>query len=138
MNGKNLRFALAIGSFSTGYLSFLYYSKHHTNQDLLKIASAGSLTAFTVESLFYFMDAINLRTKVQVENARLVDMGKEIWSKDGIGGFYRGYSVSFYASFLYGISYFTLYKHCKNMITEHKILNLQDTPMIFPVATILA
>ena len=43
-------------------------------------------------------------------------MAKEIYKNEGLYGFYKGYSVSFYASIIYGIVYFTLYKQCKNIL----------------------
>jgi hypothetical protein len=40
-------------------------------------------------------------------------MATNIYSSEGIYGFYKGYSVSFYASIIYGLVYFSVYKQSK-------------------------
>ena len=58
LKNKNVRFYMFITSFSSTYFYSLYLSKNSENE-VLRIGAAGSITVFLAESSFYFIDAIN-------------------------------------------------------------------------------
>lgn len=70
------------------------------------------------ESSFYFIDAVNMRSKILAENVPFYEMLKRIIKQDGIYGLYKGYSASFYSSILYGYLYFYIYKGIKVQMKE--------------------
>jgi len=77
------------------------------------VGAAGSITVLLGESMFYCIDAVNMRSKVLSENVPFHKMIKRILKAEGISGLYKGYSASFYSSILYGYLYFYLYKGLK-------------------------
>lgn len=93
------------------------------------------MTGFVVESTFYFMDAINFNSKVREETLSFSKMVTEIYKKEGIYGFFKGYSVSFYASILYGLVYFTLYKLLKNILEP---LFWENSSLLYISSSIIA
>lgn len=84
------------------------------------MGAAGSLTVLIGESSFYFIDAVNTRSKIiQHHNAPFYRMLREIVVKEGIRkGLYKGYSASFYGSLMYGYIYFYIYKGLKVYMKE--------------------
>jgi hypothetical protein len=80
----------------------------------LRVGAAGSVTVLMGESTFYFIDAVNTRSKVIVgENMSMRAMFTKILREEGIYGLYKGFSSSFYSSILYGYVYFFFYKGLK-------------------------
>jgi hypothetical protein len=57
--------------FTTSYWYLLHYSKNHENE-VLRMAGAGSLVTHTCELGFYFVDTINSRSKVQQQNLSMM------------------------------------------------------------------
>jgi len=77
------------------------------------MGAAGSITVLLGESMFYCIDAINMKSKILHENVRFHVMVKNILKNEGIYGLYKGYSASYYSSILYGYLYFYIYKGLK-------------------------
>ena len=118
LKNKNVRFYMFITSFSSTYFYSLYLSKNSENE-VLRIGAAGSITVFLAESSFYFIDAINTWSKViTTENLGIHQMAAKILREEGIYGLYRGYSSCFYSSILYGYVYFFVYKGLKVLFKE--------------------
>lgn len=83
------------------------------------MGAAGSLTVLIGESSFYFIDAVNTRSKVLSRNVPFYQMLSEIIKTEGFRkGLYKGYSASFYGSLMYGYLYFYLYKYLKVHLKE--------------------
>jgi hypothetical protein len=112
-NNKKFRFYSFVCGFSATYLYSLHLAKKCDNE-ILRIGAAGSVTVLMGESCFYFIDAVNTRSKIIMnENVGLIEMTKRILKSEGIYGMYKGYSSCFYSSILYGYVYFFFYKGLK-------------------------
>lgn len=72
-----------MGSFSSVYLWSLIKAKK-SEIEVIRMGAAGSLTMILVESMFYFVDAVNTRSKVLSENVKFSDMIKDIYKSEGI------------------------------------------------------
>lgn len=83
------------------------------------MGAAGSLTVLIGEGSFFFIDAVNTRSKILPHNAPFLKMLRDIVKTEGIRkGLYKGYSASFYGSIMYGYIYFFLYKGLKVHMKE--------------------
>lgn len=71
---------------------------------------AGSLANVIVEAGFHFIDTVNVRTKVHDSNISSMLMVKQIYTKEGLYGFLKGFSACYYGSIVCGFLYFALYK----------------------------
>lgn len=112
IKNKQFRYYFFLSSFTSTYLYTLYRAKRSDNE-VLRMGAAGSITILISESSFYFIDAVNARTKILKENVKFGTMIRNIIKNEGIRGLYKGYSASFYSSILYGYMYFYLYKGLK-------------------------
>lgn len=86
------------------------------------MGAAGSLTVLIGEGSFYFIDAVNTRSKVlqSHENIPFRTMFRDIVKTEGIStGLYKGYSASFYGSIMYGGIYFSIYKGLKVYLKDN-------------------
>ena len=63
-----------------------------------------------VETSFHFVDTVNVRAKVSEKNTTSLNMVKKIYASEGIYGFSKGFSATFYGSIVCGFIYFSLYK----------------------------
>ena len=63
LKSKTFRYYLFLTGFSSTYLYLLNESKK-SDIEVLRIGAAGSLTVLLGESSFYFIDAINTRSKI--------------------------------------------------------------------------
>ena len=113
-----LRYRIFMTGFITTY-GYLLYSATKSDNEILRVGAAGSITMLCGESMFYCIDAVNARSKVLHENVKFLDMVKRIVSKEGWHGLYKGYSASFYSSILYGYLYFYIYKGLKVYMKEN-------------------
>ena len=91
------------------------------------------------ESMFYCIDAVNMRSKVLSENVKFVDMVKTIYKNEGMHGLYKGYSASYYSSILYGYMYFYIYKGLKvHMKETYDPQSTSSFAMIYASASTIA
>ena len=115
---QKIKFPLALLSFCSLYGIFLKKAKD-SNKDLIRLAAAGSLTGLFCETLFYPLDAINVRSKVNSQqNFTMFQKMKIMYSSEGLKSFYRGYTCTLYGSVFYGFLYFSLYKEIKRKLEE--------------------
>ena len=84
----------------------------------MRIGAAGSITTLIGESSFYFIDAINARSKVLEQNLSITEMSKKVIREEGIGGLFKGYTACYYSSVLYGYLYFYIYKGLKGYLKD--------------------
>ena len=77
IKNKKLRYYLFLGCFTGGYMLSIYMA-HKSDNEVLRIGAAGSITTLIGESSFYFIDAINARSKVLSRNVSIVEMLKEV------------------------------------------------------------
>lgn len=106
-----------MGSFTSAYL-FTLYKASRSDNEVMRVGAAGSITILIGESSFYFIDAVNMRSKILHENVGFAEMTKRIIKNEGIYGLYKGYSASYYSSILYGYLYFYIYKGLKLQMKE--------------------
>lgn len=122
------------GAFLGLYGSASYYWRKHENE-IVRMAIAGSVSNCVMECSFHFADTVNIRSKVHDTNISSFSMVAEVYNKDGLHGFAKGFSACFYGSVACGFIYFGLYKLFKNMGKE-KAPNLNYTLMCFMSAFI--
>ena len=58
----------------TGTYIYSIYRAHKSENEVLRIGAAGSITTLIGESSFYFIDAINARSKVLSQNMSMATM----------------------------------------------------------------
>lgn len=120
IKNKKLRYYLFLTSFTGAYIYSIYRARKSDNE-VLRIGAAGSITTLVGESSFYFIDAINARSKVLKENISMGQMMKQVIKTEGIYGLYKGYSACYYSSILYGYLYFYIYKGLKCHMKESEL-----------------
>lgn len=130
IKNKKFRYYGFLTSFTGVYL-FSMYKAHSSDNEVLRIGAAGSVTTLVGESSFYFIDAISARSKVLKENVGMRDMVREVIKNEGIGGLFKGYSACYYSSILYGYLYFYIYKglKCHLKDTDTFRSNCDSTPL---------
>ena len=101
--------------------SLLYaaYRSKTTDFEPLRIGMTGSLTLLSAEMTFYFIDTINMRSKVLNTNKNFLSMFRDIVKYEGVRGFTKGIQASFYGSIIYGFTYFYLYKQFKEKYKKY-------------------
>ena len=100
------------GAFSTAYGGIMYINRNHKNE-IFRLALAGSFSTMLWEVGFHFADTVNIKSKLHNEKMSTVKMWKLITKQDGIYGFSKGISATFYGSIVCGFLYFSLYKFLK-------------------------
>jgi hypothetical protein len=71
------------------------------------------------EASFYYIDLINAKSKMLEVNVGITEMMKRVFKEDGLAGFYKGFSASYYSAIISGFIYFYLYKAVKVHLIEH-------------------
>lgn len=120
IKNKRLRYNLFVASF-TGIYMYSIYRAHSSENEVLRIGAAGSLTTLIGESSFYFIDAINARSKMLTNNVSFTYMMKNVLKTEGVQGLFKGYSACFYSSIFYGYLYFYMYKGIKCYLKETEL-----------------
>ncbi len=106
--------------FAIGYIVIAKYSKK-SNNEILRMAFAGSLAQFVTDIIAHPIDVINTRTKAEIAHGNINSwkMIRRIAHKEGVFGFWRGASATYYGALIAGIIYFSVYKFLKrHMIHE--------------------
>ena len=98
--------------FTSGYW-YLLGRLRKSDDEVKRIAGAGSLMVNFVELSFYFGDTINSRSKVAQESRSVLNMRNNVLKQDGANALTRGISVTYYGSIFYGASYFYTYPWLK-------------------------
>ena len=93
-----------------GCYSYLCKKSINSNNDIVRMGVAGSLANLTVESMFHFVDTVNVRAKLSDSHDSSLKIATKIYAKEGIQGFSKGFSACFYGSAVCGFLYFSLYK----------------------------
>jgi hypothetical protein len=117
LRNKTLRYYFFLSCFTGGYL-YSIYRAHKSDNEVLRIGAAGSITTLIGESSFYFIDAINARSKVLPHNVGFKEMFNDVIKTEGVAGLFKGYSACYYSSILYGYLYFYIYKGFKYHVKE--------------------
>lgn len=114
---KRLRYISHTGAFAVSYLLFLRFSLK-TDNEMLRVGAAGSITMLVSESSFYCIDAVNARSKMLETNVGFKEMLRRIRVNEGVFGIFKGYSATYYSSILSGFIYFYFYKGIKVIMKE--------------------
>lgn len=109
---KHVKYFMFVGCFASAY-TYMLSKAHHSEDEVLRIGAAGSITMLVGESTFYCIDAVNTRSKILTENVGFKEMITRILRNEGLYGLYKGYSATFYGTILYGYLYFFIYKSTK-------------------------
>ena len=110
------RTAVTVG-FCSAY-GYTCYEGTRLNNELLRMGVAGSLGNVIVESMFHFLDTVNVRAKVSDVQHSSIGVIKHIYRHEGVYGFFRGFSAMFYGSVFCGFIYFSLYKFFKGVFKD--------------------
>lgn len=111
-----------------GYLIFgsLFFLLSHQNKshknEVIRIGFAGAIAQFTTEILFHPIDVINTRTKAEIAKKGINSMTtiKTIMASEGLYGFWRGASSTYYGALVGGFIYFSAYKYLKNKLKVYE------------------
>jgi O-antigen/teichoic acid export membrane protein len=108
-----------------------------SDNDLLKIAAAGSLTTHLVEMSFYFGDTINSRAKVQFDSLSIMRMLNTVLREEGAKALCQGIGATYYGSAFYGLSYF--YTYCKLKVLGHDFFDRHNKmPLLYFLSGVVA
>jgi hypothetical protein len=110
-----------------GYVAFgvgfgvlsLYFRQ--SKQEILRIGFAGAIAQFATEIILHPIDVINTRTKAEIAHADNINsykMIQRIMDKEGLFGFWRGASATYYGALLGGLIYFSAYKYLKKHLSK--------------------
>lgn len=73
---------------------------------MLRMGVAGSLSSLICDSCFHMVDTVNTRAKACIsfssKPVSSIGMAKEIWVKEGVVGYAKGYSACFYSATMCG------------------------------------
>jgi hypothetical protein len=107
--------------FAVGFFASAKYFKKSESQ-ILRMAFAGSLAQCVTDLILHPIDVINTRTKAEIAEGKVNSwrMIKRISTNEGVFGFWRGASVTYYAALVAGIVYFSVYKFLKTHILKHQ------------------
>ena len=106
---------------ATGFcLTYGYVCKKATTakNENYRMAIAGSIAGLLCETTFHLADTVNVRAKVSEKNHSSFKMVKKIYAKEGIKGFFKGFSANFYGSIMCGFIYFACYKSLKTYFSN--------------------
>ncbi|KAM9960805.1 hypothetical protein ACTFIW_009957 [Dictyostelium discoideum] len=83
----------------------------------IKVGIAGAIATMTSEAVASPMDVVKQRLQLQITDYKgLTDCTKRIWVKEGIRGFYSGYTTTLVMNVPYNIVYFASYESLKKII----------------------
>jgi hypothetical protein len=82
------------------------------------MAMAGSLANVVVESSFHMVDTVNINAKASEHHIGSFKMVEQIYNKEGIRGFGKGFSAMYYGSIACGFIYFSMYKVLKHYFSN--------------------
>lgn len=116
---KHRRRVLFLSVFSAGYFCVVQ-GVRSGQRDLLRAGLAGASANMICEMSFHTFDTINTRTKVHHTPISSIIMSTKIWNKEGVYGFAKGISATFYGSLIAGFVYFTFYKYLKEKFIASK------------------
>ena len=105
--------------FAVSFCALALYNRKSSNE-IVRIGFAGAIAQFVTEFIFHPIDVINTRTKAEISigNMNSYKMIRRIADKEGMYGFWRGASVTYYGSLLGGMMYFSTYKYFKNYMKQ--------------------
>lgn len=112
------KFLLVCGSFSLAYAWLIRYS-YKSDNHILRVAGAGSLTFLISELSFFPMDSLNLTQKLHSKNVSTMQMLKMVYNHYGPYGVYRGFTTSYYSATTAGFAFFGMYKYMKLKMREY-------------------
>jgi hypothetical protein len=105
-------------------VGFYFLAKHYkkSTNEILRIGFAGAIAQFTTEFIFHPIDVINTRTKAEIAHGDMnsYKMIRRISQNEGLFGFWRGASLTFYGALLGGMIYFSTYKALKNKLKKYE------------------
>ena len=97
-------------SFMCGYS---FQKARQSENEVLRLAAAGSLMTQIAELSFYYMDTINSRSKISAESISMIRMLRNVINEEGAKALFRGITATYYGSTFYGFSYFFSYPWLK-------------------------
>lgn len=130
-----------VGSAFCGAYGYVCYNTKNHQSEAIRLGIAGSIATMVCECAFHLVDTLNIRSKVTSKDNNAgkstFQQVKQIYVKEGVYGFARGFSACFYGSIFCGFSYFALYKTTK--LTLYEILGKDVNPtLVFFSASILS
>lgn len=107
--------------FGSGFVCLASYFKN-SKSEIIRIGFAGAIAQFVTEILFHPIDTINTRTKAEIAQGNMNSwkMINRIAAKEGLFGFWRGSSSTYYGALLGGLIYFSTYKYLKTLFKKYE------------------
>lgn len=121
-----------------GFFGMLAFKYKNSENDCVRMMLGGGISHVAVEASFHMFDTINIRSKANshLGTSSMLSLTKKIYSKEGIFGFYKGFSACLYGSLFAGLTYFYFYKFFKNKISNHFDNKLDITWVAMPASFI--
>jgi len=134
------RIIIGLG-FCTAYGLICRSTTNHPSE-AIRLGIAGSIATMICECGFHIVDTVNIRSKVVDGGSSNVQKStwqqvRQIYTKEGVFGFGRGFSACFYGSIFCGFTFFALYKLIKLKLYEIFGENTSPT-MVFFLASIFS
>lgn len=107
------RSALGAMFMSTAAYVFLLFHFQKSDNQIYRMAAAGSLLTNLMEVGFYPLDTLNTQSKISEQSISLRQQMSKVFTQDGMNALCRGWSVTYYGSIAYGASYFFMYPWLK-------------------------
>ena len=101
--------------------AFGIFSSYTINSDkqFLKFACSSVTAQVLSDVMFHPIVLVNSNTKYNFKNkVKTYETVKRVYNNYGLKGFYRGVNVVVFASCIYGLSYYTIYKKVKENICK--------------------
>jgi hypothetical protein len=119
-----LRYPRHYAGYAAFSVGFYFLAQHYreSKNEIIRIGFAGSIAQFVTEIIFHPIDVINTRTKAEISHGNMnsYKMIRRIIDKEGMYGFWRGASATFYGALLGGLIYFSAYKWLKNYMKKYE------------------
>jgi hypothetical protein len=109
---QNLKSIAFFTVFTGGYAASLQKARSNKSE-IVRLGAAGSISCMACETVFYFVDTLNMRSKVSTHSISVRRLISHIIRTEGVRGFFKGASAAYYGSLFYGFSYFSIYKAVK-------------------------
>jgi len=121
--------------------AFGIFSSYTINSDkqFLKFACSSVTAQVLSDVMFHPIVLVNSNTKYNFKNkVKTYETVKRVYNNYGLKGFYRGVNVVVFASCIYGLSYYTIYKKVKENIIKYFEGDQNKNIIAYAVATIIA
>lgn len=113
-NGWTATLFREVPGYAIYFTTYNILNDYNKNNNLLLNGLNGGLSGLTSWLFIYPSDPI--KTKMQIKNINFINSFNEIYKKEGIKGFYKGFSMGLFRSFVLHSSVFMSYEYINKII----------------------